>query len=143
MLASDVATVIANAPVRFQSANPFFGRTYQAATDQNGRFAFTGALNDSGSSRAIAIDAFTLKADHPTLPALLQSPPADGAFAGGEHDDDSGRRVQQHRARCAAPCASTACTVTGASVVATSTIAGTNVDADDPIGVATAAICLR
>jgi hypothetical protein len=83
VLASDSTTAIANAAVHFRSANPLFGRVYQVATDQDGHFAFTGAINDTGTSRAIAVDAFTLQADHPALASLIQSPPADGGFAAG------------------------------------------------------------
>jgi hypothetical protein len=83
VLASDGSTTIAGSSVHLRSANPLFGRNYQFSTGSDGRFAFAGFLNDTGSSRAIPVEPFTLQADHPTLPSLVQSPPVGGSFAAG------------------------------------------------------------
>ncbi|MEN3340225.1 MAG: large repetitive protein, partial [Acidobacteriota bacterium] len=83
VLASDGTTAVAGVPVSFQSNDVLFGRTYQTMTAADGAFAFTSALTDGGSSRAIPAEAFTLRAEHPTLGAQAAAPPATGQFVAG------------------------------------------------------------
>ena len=84
VFASDGSTPAASVPVRFQSSDALF-RTYQTTTDADGSFTFASILTDNGTSRAIPVEAFTLRADHPVLGAQLPTPPAAGAFAGGSN----------------------------------------------------------
>jgi hypothetical protein len=79
-LASDDATAVAGAPVRFQSSNLLFSRTYQTTSAADGSFSFTSTFTDGGTSRAIAVGDFTLRADHPTVGALVSAPPTLGHF---------------------------------------------------------------
>ena len=83
VLASDASTAIPSTSVFFRSANPLFGRTYAAVTASDGRFVFTSAFDDVGTSRAIPSDAFTLRAQHPVLTALVLSPTVTGTFTEG------------------------------------------------------------
>jgi hypothetical protein len=82
-LASDATTPVAGVPVQFQSGNILFGRTYQTTSGADGSFAFASAMTENGTSRAIPVDGFTLRADHPSLGSLVPSPPATGVFASG------------------------------------------------------------
>ncbi|MEQ1868664.1 MAG: Ig-like domain-containing protein [Vicinamibacterales bacterium] len=81
-LASDASTAVAGVPVRFQSNNVLFGRTYQTTSAADGSFAFVSTTTDNGTSRSLPAEGFTLRADHPTLGAQASSP-AVGAFAVG------------------------------------------------------------
>jgi hypothetical protein len=60
VLADDNVTPITSATVSFKSNNVFYGRTYSTGVDNTGKFGFASAINNSGSTRAIPIDAFTL-----------------------------------------------------------------------------------
>ena len=82
VFASDASTPAAGVAVRFQSSNPLF-RTYQTTTAADGSFTFASVLTENGASRAIPIEGFTLRGDHPVLGAQLQTPPAAGVFASG------------------------------------------------------------
>ena len=84
VLSFDTATAVPSTSVFFRSANPLFGRTYAAATTPDGRFVFTSAFDDAGTSRAIPVDAFTLRAQHPVLTTLVMSPTIAGSFAAGD-----------------------------------------------------------
>ena len=81
-LASDAVTPAPGVVVRFQSANILFGRTYSTTIAADGSFSFASAASESGRALAIPVDAFTLRADHPTVNGL-SAPPAAGVFADG------------------------------------------------------------
>lgn len=81
VLAEDNITPIAGATVSFHSNNVFYGRTFFVNSATNGGFSFVSALNNSGTSVAIPLDAFTLQAtDNLTG---LQSPATLGGFQPG------------------------------------------------------------
>ncbi len=82
-LASDASTPVGAVPVRFQSGNILFGRTYQTTTAADGSFSFASTTTDNGTSRAIPVEAFTLRADHPSLGVQAGSPVANGLFPDG------------------------------------------------------------
>ena len=82
-LASDASIPAAGVPIRFQSGNILFGRTYQTTTATDGSFSFASALTDNGTSRAIPVEGFILHADHPSLGAQAGSPLAAGLFPVG------------------------------------------------------------
>ncbi len=83
VLASDASTPVAAAPLRFQSSNLLFSRSYQTTSASDGSFSFTSSFTDDGTSRPIAIGDFTLRADHPVVGALVSAVPASGHFADG------------------------------------------------------------
>src|SRR6478672_6845938 len=81
VLADDNVTPITSANVNFKSNNVFYGRTYSTFVDHTGKFGFASAINNSGSTLAIPIDAFTLIAtDNQTG---LISPATIGNFPAG------------------------------------------------------------
>ncbi len=80
-LSGDGSNVIANARVRFKSANVFFGRTYTFNAGGAGQFAFTGFVNGQGSSVAVPVDDFNLIGIHPLTGGL--SVTHAGAFPAG------------------------------------------------------------
>ena len=82
-LGSDAVTPAPGVVVRFQSANILFGRTFVTTSAGDGSFSFASAMTENGTSRAIPVDGFTLRADHPTLGSLAPAPPAAGVFADG------------------------------------------------------------
>ncbi|MGZ4875462.1 MAG: beta strand repeat-containing protein, partial [Candidatus Angelobacter sp.] len=60
VLADDNVTPITAATVNFKSNNVFYGRTYSANADRTGKFSFSSTINNSGSTLAVPVDAFTL-----------------------------------------------------------------------------------
>ncbi|HXH07600.1 MAG TPA: Ig-like domain-containing protein, partial [Vicinamibacterales bacterium] len=80
VLAADGRTPIAGATVRFRSANPLFPLVLQATAAGDGSFSFVGTLTDTGTSRAVPLDGFTLEA---TGPVSIGSPAIPGTFAAG------------------------------------------------------------
>ncbi|MGZ4843338.1 MAG: beta strand repeat-containing protein [Candidatus Angelobacter sp.] len=60
VLADDNVTPITVATVNFKSNNVFYGRTYSANADRTGKFSFSSTINNSGSTLAVPVDAFTL-----------------------------------------------------------------------------------
>jgi uncharacterized repeat protein (TIGR01451 family) len=81
VLTGDGSNVIANASVRFHSANMLFGRTYTFGANSIGQFSFTGSINGVGSSVAVPVDDFTLIGIHPLTGGL--SPTFAGQFPVG------------------------------------------------------------
>jgi hypothetical protein len=82
VLAGDGTTPVPAADVRFRSLNVLFGRTHIAASDAGGQFRFSSAFSEAGSSLAVPVDAFTLKATHPVTG--VQAADAAGTFSGGQ-----------------------------------------------------------
>ena len=82
VFASDASTPAGGVAVRFKSSNPLF-RSYQTTTAADGSFAFTSVQTDNGASRAIPIEDFTLRGNHPVLGAQLPTPLTAGTFASG------------------------------------------------------------
>jgi protocatechuate 3,4-dioxygenase beta subunit len=82
VLSGDNAAGIGGGLVNLKSNNPFFGRTYHVYADAGGAFGFATSLNDSGTSVAIPLDAFTLKTTHPLT--QVESPVVTGTFAQGQ-----------------------------------------------------------
>ena len=81
VLADDNVTPITAATVSFKSNNVFYGRTYSANADQTGKFGFASTLNNSGSTLAVPIDAFTLIATDNQTGVI--SPATIGTFPAG------------------------------------------------------------
>jgi hypothetical protein len=81
VLADDSVTPIPGASVRFQSNNPFYGRTYFTTANASGGFSFSSTLGTNGNTLAVPFDAFTLVAiDQQTG---LTSPATIGNFPTG------------------------------------------------------------
>ncbi len=81
LLASDGATPVRSASVRFRSAHPLFGRThstFSGATD--GSFRFRGSFASASTPLAVPVADFTLEATHPTIQTTTATQP--GSFAG-------------------------------------------------------------
>jgi len=79
VLAGDGITTVPNATVRFHSNNLFYGRTLQVSSAADGTYSVASSFNNSGSSFAVPIDAFTVQAFHPFTG--IASPVAGGTFA--------------------------------------------------------------
>ena len=75
---ANATTPVPGAQVLFKSDSPFFGRTYSGTADGNGQFAFASRISD-GDTLAIPVDAFTLRAVHPS--SGVESPQTAGSFA--------------------------------------------------------------
>ena len=72
---------MSDARVRFRSDHPLFGRTFSFSANGSAVFRLDAAFNTSGTSVAVPVAPFTLRADHPQT--LLTSPPAAGDFEPG------------------------------------------------------------
>ncbi len=79
VLASDGATPVSAARVRFRSDHPLFGRTHQVVADPNGAFEVLARFDDAFLPLAVPIDTFALEA---TDPATGVEARAAGGFAG-------------------------------------------------------------
>jgi hypothetical protein len=82
VLASDASTPVA-ATVTLRSTNVLFGRSYKTTSTADGAFAFSSVFTDTGTSLAIPVEDFTLRADHPVLGAQAPSPASVGQFQNG------------------------------------------------------------
>jgi hypothetical protein len=81
VLASDALTVIPNAPVTFRSSSPYFGRLFSLTANHLGEYRLNPSFNDSGSSVAVPMDDYTVRATHPQT--TVQSLPFTGFFEPG------------------------------------------------------------
>jgi hypothetical protein len=75
---ADGATRIGGAQVFYQSAHPLFGRTHTATTNAAGEWSIASRFNNSGSSIAIPVAGFTLRATDPQT--RVSSPLTQGNF---------------------------------------------------------------
>jgi protocatechuate 3,4-dioxygenase beta subunit len=78
----DKTTPIQGAQVRFVSTHPLFPNTQTASSAADGRFTFTGAFNNTGTSVAIPVAGFTLTAVYPFTQVV--APAVSGGFAAHE-----------------------------------------------------------